>query len=99
VDTHGPQTVAYFRTQVTAAAAKPARLELSTADDLAIWINGRFHWFVARHAAAWFDFFSNPKHAGQSIPLPLRPGANDVVIRVRGGVYATGGFFARATGA
>jgi hypothetical protein len=95
VDTLGPQTVAYFRTQVMADSAKDASLELGTADDLAIWINGRFHWFLARQAAAWFDFFSNPKHAGESIPLPLRPGANDIVIRVRGGVYATGGFFAR----
>ena len=29
------------------------------------------------------------------IPLPLRAGANELVIRVRGGVYASGGFYAR----
>jgi hypothetical protein len=37
----------------------------------------------------------NSKHAGQSVPISLRSGQNDIVIRVRGGVYATGGFFAR----
>jgi hypothetical protein len=97
VDYHGPNTVAYFRSQITAASPVERQLQVSTADDLAIWVNGRFHWFLARQASAWFDFFANPAHAGQSVPIALRSGVNDVVIRVRGGVYATGGFFARAS--
>ena len=95
VDTHGPRTVAYFRTRFEADKAGPATLELSTVDDLAIWVNGRFHWFVSRNARAWPDFWRNPNHEGTSIPIDLKAGANEIVIRVRGGVYASGGFFAR----
>jgi hypothetical protein len=94
-DFHGPRTVAYFRTAVEAAAAGPAALEFSTIDALAVWVNGRFHWFLPRAGAAWFDFADNPKHAGQKIPVDLAAGRNTIVVRVRGGSYATGGFFAR----
>ena len=95
VDYHGPRTVAYFKTAPNVAIGGDAILHLSTADDLAVWVNGRFHWFVPRGNAAWFDFSTNPQHRGQRIPLTLQSGHNDIVIRVRGGVYATGGFFAR----
>lgn len=94
-DFHGPNTVAYFRTSVPAQAASAGVLEFSTIDDLAVWVNGRFHWFVPRGSAAWFDFATNPKHAGQKIPIDLKAGENSIVIRVRGGAYATGGFYAR----
>jgi hypothetical protein len=95
VDYHGTRTVAYFRTRVTAKSAADATLEISTVDDLALWVNGRFHWFIARQGAAWFDFATNKAHAGQQIPVELRAGINQLVFRVRGGVYASGGFFAR----
>lgn len=95
VDFHGPKTVAYFRTRIAREAAGPAELQLSTVDDLALWVNGRFAWFIPRGNAAWFDFFRTPAHAGQSIPLDLQAGDNELVFRVRGGVYASGGFFAR----
>jgi hypothetical protein len=95
VDYHGPNTVAYFRTRVTRASDGPAKLQISTADDLALWVNGRFAWFIPRGDAAWFDFSRNPSHAGRTIPLDLRAGENDLVFRARGGVYASGGFFAR----
>lgn len=94
-DYHGPSAVAYFRTSVDSRAAGPAVLHLSTVDDLAIWINGRFHWFVDREGLAWWDFWRNEDHAGQRIPIDLREGSNEIVIRVRGGVYAAGGFFVR----
>lgn len=94
-DYHGPRTVAYFRTRVEAAEDGPAVLHLSTVDDLALWVNGRFHWFIPRGRLAWYDFWSNEEHAGIAIPIELRAGANELVLRARGGVYATGGFFAR----
>jgi hypothetical protein len=97
VDYHGSRTVAYFRTTVASETHESAELHLSTADDLAVWVNGHFASFVARQAAAWFDLHSNEAHAGRRVPLTLRPGGNDVVIRVRGGVYASGGFYARLT--
>ncbi len=95
VDFHGPRRVAYFRTSVTRRAAGPAELQLSSADDVALWVNGRFRGFYARQTAAWFDFHDNRDHAGRSIPIELVPGPNDIVLRVVGGTYASGGFYAR----
>jgi hypothetical protein len=95
VDFQGAKTVAYFRTRVLRRADGPAVLRISTADDLALWVNGRFAWFIPREDEAWFDFLRNTSHAGQSIPLELLAGENELVLRVRGGVYASGGFFAR----
>jgi hypothetical protein len=95
VDYHGPRTVAYFWTQVVTDEPGDAFLDLSTVDDLAIWVNGRFHAFVPRGERAWYDFWRNPKHEGKRVPLELVPGKNDIIVRVRGGVYASGGFFSR----
>lgn len=95
VDYHGPNTVAYFRSQVEAGEAGDAVLHLSTVDDLALWVNGRFHWFIPRVGYAWYDFWRNPDHEGRRIPIRLEAGTNELVLRVRGGVYASGGFFAR----
>jgi hypothetical protein len=97
VDFHGPRRVAYFRTTVVAERAGEARLELSSAEDLALWVNGRFAGFSSRQPAAWFDFDRQPDHAGRSVRLHLDEGPNAVVLRVIGGVYASGGFFARLT--
>lgn len=95
VDYHGPNAVAYFRTTVDARAAGRALLHLGTIDDLAVWLNGTFQGFVARQEAAWFDVGRNQAHAARRVPLTLQFGPNDLVVRVRGGVYASGGFFAR----
>lgn len=97
VDYHGPNTVAYFRTTVQAESPRSTELHLSTADDFAVWLNGAFLGFGSRQDAAWFDFPANPEHRPRRVRLDLVPGANDIVIRVRGGVYASGGFFAALT--
>jgi hypothetical protein len=94
VDYHGPNTVAYFRARVPAQSAGAAELRISTADDAALWVNGRFHWFIPRADTAWFDFLRNPARKPLSIPLDLVAGVNELVFRVRGGVYASGGLFA-----
>jgi hypothetical protein len=95
VDFHGPNTVAYFRTRVTAPDSGRYMLHLSTIDDLALWVNGTFHWFIPRAGVAWHDFWLTEAHAGRKIPVTLNRGVNDLVFRVRGGTYATGGFFMR----
>lgn len=95
VDFHGPRTVAYYRTRIRAAAPGTVDLVFGTADDLAVWANGRFQAFLGRQDAAWHDVHANPAHPGRRIGLDLVAGDNDVVVRVRGGVYAAGGFFAR----
>jgi hypothetical protein len=94
VDYHGPNAVAYFRTEVVTDEGGPAVLNISTIDDLALWVNGRYHWFVPRADHAWYDFWRNPEHEGQHIPVQLASGRNDIVVRVRGGSYASGGFYA-----
>jgi hypothetical protein len=95
VDFHGPNTVAYFRTRVTARDSGRVMLHVSTLDDLALWVNGRFHWFIPRAGVAWHDFWLTQSHAGRRIHVTLNRGVNDLVFRVRGGSYATGGFFMR----
>jgi hypothetical protein len=95
LDYLGPKTVAYFRTTVNHDKIGESILQVSTVDDLALWVNGRFRWFIPRNELAWFDFWKNTEHHGQRIPIPLVKGENEIVLRVRGGIYATGGFFAR----
>jgi hypothetical protein len=95
VDHHGPRSVAYLRTRWRSRAGGAATLHLSTVDDLQLWVNGRFRMFVPRGPAAWFDVGDNPAHDGRRIPLALLPGENELVVRVRGGVYTSGAFYAR----
>ncbi|MCI0413348.1 hypothetical protein L0222_11185 [bacterium] len=93
-DYQGPRTVAYFRTRFEHGKDEELFLHISTVDDLAVWVNGRFQWFIPRDENAWFDFRKKPEHAGQRIPIPIRKGENQIVVRARGGVYASGGFYA-----
>ncbi|HEX5133190.1 MAG TPA: hypothetical protein VFX92_11980 [Candidatus Krumholzibacteria bacterium] len=93
-DYHGPDAVAYFRARVVTDVSGSAVLNISTVDDLALWVNGRFQWFIPRSDHAWYDFWRNPAHDGQHIPVQLMSGSNDIIVRVRGGVYASGGFYA-----
>jgi hypothetical protein len=95
VDFHGPNTVAYFRTDLTVPEGVEARLELSSVDDLALWRNGAFQGYRYAEDLAWHDFGRNPDHPVTGWSLPLLPGMNHILIRVRGGRYASGGFFAR----
>jgi hypothetical protein len=94
IDYHGPDAVAYFRARVVTDESGSAILNISTIDDLALWVNGHFQWFIPRSDYAWFDFWRNPAHDGQHIPVQLVSGSNDIIVRVRGGVYASGGFYA-----
>lgn len=99
----GGRPVAYFRTHVRADSAKDAVLHFSTTDELALFVNGSFQGFVYRDGYvsgdndwnAWFDFWKNPKHAGRKVTIKLRNGNNEIMVRVRNGEFASGGFFAR----
>jgi len=91
----GARRVTYFHAPVDADAPGPAVLEISTADDLAIWLNGGFIGFAASQAAAWWDAGVDAAHAPVRAHVTLREGTNHLHVRVTGGVYATGGFFVR----
>ena len=94
--------VAYFRTTIRSADDREVTLHVSTTDEMALWINEDFHGFVYRDGYisgdndwnAWWDFGSNPDHAGRRVPIMLRSGDNRIVIRVRNGQFASGGLFA-----
>ena len=95
VDFLGNRTVAYFATTIRVDEGERAKLEFSSIDNLAIWINGRFRGYGDRDTFAWYDFGKNPDHPPTGGSDSLQPGVNHVLVRVRGGQYATGGFFAR----
>lgn len=100
---NGARTVAYFRTTVDVAEPTTTTLHLTTADELGLFVNGRFWGFVYRDGYlakdndwnVWHDFWRNREHAGWQLPIALAAGANSIVLRVRGGPFAAGGFFAR----
>lgn len=95
VDFLGERLVAYFRTTIDVAAGASAELEFSSIDEMAIWLNGRFEGYSRADRFAWHDFEINPDHPQAPYSsLPLHVGANHVVIRIHGGRYASGGFFA-----
>ena len=95
IDYEGPRRVAYFHAQVESEVAQDATLSLSTVDDLSIWVNGRFQGFVSRGANAWWDAWMNPEHANDVGTVRLEAGENHLLVRVVGGIYASGGFFLR----
>ncbi len=91
----GSRTVAYFATTIRVEASETATLQFSTADNLAVWRNGKFEGYFDRDQFAWHDFGKSPKHPPEYAYIRLAPDVNQVLVRVRGGQYATGGFFAR----
>jgi hypothetical protein len=90
----GDRTVAYFLTTIEISEGEVGRFEFSSIDHLAFWVNGSFEGYSYRDRIAWHDFGRNPDHP-PTAALPLQEGINRVLIRARGGVYASGGFFAR----
>lgn len=89
------RTAAYFLTTVVVGEKETAAMRFSTIDAMALSVNGRFAGYSEGERYAWYDFGVNPDHPPTSYTeLPLAPGANQVLIRVRGGIYSTGGFYA-----
>ena len=98
----GAHTVAYFRTFLDSDEDKSVQVHFSSTDELALYVNGWDYGRVYRDGYlwtdndwnAWYDFWKNPKHAGSVEEIPLLKGRNQIVIRVRNGQFASGGFFA-----
>lgn len=100
----GERPVAYFRTIVESDREQEVVLHFSSVDEIALWVNNRFEGFVYRDGYmslpendwnAWYDFWKNPDHGGSRGQVQLTPGTNQLVIRVRNGQFASGGFFLR----
>ena len=98
----GEKTVAYFRTFIEVPEEKKVKIHFTSTDELALYVNGRDYGRVYRDGYlwpdndwnAWYDFWENPKHSGSKEEIPLKKGANQLIIRVRNGQFASGGFFA-----
>lgn len=95
VDYVGDRTVAYFRTTVHSERDQYKVFHYSSADKFTVWVNGRFRGFPPDTEYAWYDFWKNEEHEGIRLSVRLKAGENHIVVRVQGGQYATGGFFAR----
>ncbi len=97
----GENTVAYFRTSLVAEKDKTVTLHFTTTDELALYLNGKDSGRVYRDGYiskgndwnAWYDFWKNPEHKGRKKKISLKKGKNQLVIRVRNGQFASGGFF------
>jgi len=97
----GPRTVAYFRTSLMAEQDKTVTLHFTTTDELTLYLNGVDTGRIYRdgyHSKdndwyAWYDFWENPEHKGRKRKVRLKKGLNHLVVRVRNGQFASGGFF------
>ncbi len=94
VDFRGSRRVAYYRTTIESDSVEDAELRFSAVDDVAIWINGEFLGFAGREGYAWWDAAWNDERRSLGAPVRLRAGGNELIVRVVGGVYASGGFYA-----
>ena len=102
----GSKPIAYFRTIVQSDTRKEVSLRISTTDEIAYSVNGQFEGFIYRDGYmsgeddwnAWHDFWNNSDRAGRNAPVSLQPGENVILLRVRNGQFASGGFFARLEG-
>jgi hypothetical protein len=98
----GEKNIVYFRTVLRSSTQQNVNLHITTIDELALFVNGRFLTFIYRDGYmsgkndwnAWFDFYKNSEHAGRKIPLTLKTGENQIILRARNGQFASGGFFA-----
>jgi hypothetical protein len=97
----GENTIAYFRTIIESEQEQMVTLHFTTTDELTLFLNGKDFGRVYSDGYvskgndwnAWYDFWENPKHSGRLVKLPLAKGKNQLVIRVRNGQFASGGFF------
>ncbi len=87
----------YFHKEVRAEKAQIASLNVSTTDELKVWLNNRFVGTVEPTRFAWYDFLENPEHAGSRLNLELAAGLNHLIIRAKsvGWSYSGDGFYAQ----
>lgn len=91
----GGRNILYFHTTIHADSADVVNLHTSSNEALAFWLNDKFLGYEDPARYAWYDFWKNPDHEGEHGAIKLQPGENSLLIRVRGGKYAGGGFFVR----
>jgi hypothetical protein len=94
LDYLGPRTIGYFRTTIEAREPRSVTLRLASLNQAAIWLNGRFMGHAPAVETAWRDIAVDSTRPHIDARLRLRAGTNTLVLRLRGGQYASGGFYA-----
>jgi len=84
----------YFHTEISSDTDRQAVLEVSTANQLILWMNGEPLPEVKGQKHIWYDFLDNPEHKGSTVAVQLKKGVNHLLILVRGGRYGGDGFYA-----
>ena len=100
----GEREVAYFRTFIQSETDREVTLHISSIDEIGLFVNKRFYGFIYRMGYisgaglnwnAWYDFWENEQHEGRRVTIDLKKGANEIMVRVKNGHFASGGFFMR----
>lgn len=87
--------IAYFRTDVNSDKGDKALLRFSSRSPLEVFLNGESVGTVKPVAHIWPDFWKVKRHVSSDLPLELKPGENNLIVRVHGGTYPGCGFYAR----
>ena len=85
---------AYFLTEITSEENVMADMQFSTLNKLHVWVNSEYAGMIENQPYAWYDFFLNPEHKGNSLAINLQEGANKILVLVEGGNYGGDGFYA-----
>jgi hypothetical protein len=94
IDYLGPRAIAYFRSRIHSDSARTVTLRLASLNHAAVWLNGRFLGHANPVTTAWYDIAADSTRPHINAPLRLQAGENILVLRLRGGQYASGGFYA-----
>jgi hypothetical protein len=98
----GENTVAYFRTFINSDVDKLIKIHFTSTDEITLLVNGRHLGYIYRDGYlrqkndwnAWYDFWEKEEHSGNIKKIQLQKGINQIIIKVRNGQFASGGFFA-----
>ncbi|MFD2587956.1 hypothetical protein ACFSQJ_13505 [Croceitalea marina] len=87
------QKLVYFSTQINSNKNKQIKIHFGSLNNLHVWVNSNYIGLIEKQKLAWFDFFENSEHSGQSLPITLDKGANRILVLVEGGNYSGDGFY------
>ncbi len=87
------QKFAYFSTKIQSKNEVQTEIQFSSLNNLLIWVNSKYVGAIEKQRHAWFDFFQDPDHAGNSLQIRLNKGTNRILVLVEGANYSGDGFY------
>jgi len=87
------QKFAYFSTDIQSKNDIQTEIQFSSLNNLHVWVNSSYVGAIEKQRHAWFDFFQNPDHAGNSLQITLSKGKNRIMVLVEGANYSGDGFY------